>query len=81
MGHGPDCPVDRTLPDQLGCEMDPKTGIKVFDLWYATTVEGVFAAGDCCSLLKSVLTSMSAGSTAGVGVARHLAGFSFTEKK
>ncbi|KAK8131106.1 hypothetical protein PG984_007544 [Apiospora sp. TS-2023a] len=77
MGHGPDCPVDRTLPDQLGCEIDPQAAcIKVSENWKATSVDGVFAAGDCCSRYKSALTGMSAGSCAGVGVARHLAGFS-----
>ncbi|KAK7911488.1 hypothetical protein PG985_013969 [Apiospora marii] len=76
MGHAPDSPVDPTLPKQLGCEMDPKAGIKVSPIWYSTTAPGVFAAGDCCSPLRSVLTGMSAGSCAGVGVARHLAGFS-----
>ncbi|KAK8058076.1 FAD/NAD(P)-binding domain-containing protein [Apiospora phragmitis] len=77
MGHSPDSPVNPALPNQLGCEIDPKTGIKVTQPWYATTAPGVFAAGDCCSPLRSVLTGMSAGSCAGVDVARHLAGFSF----
>lgn len=72
MAHQPPMPVDRTLPDQLGCEMDPKTGIKVNPPFYSTTVPGVFAAGDCCSALRSVLMGMSSGSCAGVGIAREL---------
>lgn len=72
MANQPQMPVDRTLPDQLGCEMDPKTGIKVNPPFYSTTVPGVFAVGDCCSSLKSVLMGMSSGSCAGVGIAREL---------
>lgn len=72
MAHQPLMPVDRTLPDQLGCEMDPQTGIKVNPPFYSTTVPGVFAAGDCCSGLRSVLIGMSSGSCAGVGIAREL---------
>ncbi|KAH9901817.1 hypothetical protein F4778DRAFT_781704 [Xylariomycetidae sp. FL2044] len=77
LGHAPESLIDRTLPDQLGCECDPKVGIKVSLPFNATPAAGVFAAGDRCSPLKSVLTGMSAGSFAAVGVARHLAGFFF----
>ncbi|KAK6212332.1 hypothetical protein LQW54_005465 [Pestalotiopsis sp. IQ-011] len=72
MAHSPEMPVDRTLPDQLGCECDKKTGIKVNPPFYSTTAPGVFAAGDCCAPLKSILMGMTAGSCAGVGIAREL---------
>ncbi|KAI4603859.1 hypothetical protein KJ359_003681 [Pestalotiopsis sp. 9143b] len=72
MAHSPDMPVDRTLPDQLGCECDIKTGIKVNPPFYTTTAPGVFAAGDCCAPLKSILMGMTAGSCAGVEIAREL---------
>lgn len=72
MVHQPDMPVDRTLPDQLGCECVPKTGIKINPPFNATTVTGVYAAGDCCSSLRSVLTGMQMASCAGVGIAREL---------
>lgn len=72
MAHSPEMPVDRTLPDQLGCECDARTGIKVSPPLYSTTVPGVFAAGDCCAPLKSILMGMTAGSCADVGIAREL---------
>lgn len=72
MTHQPEMPVDKTLPDQLGCEVVPKTGIKVNPPFNSTDVPGVFAAGDCCSGLRSVLTGMAQGSCAGVGIAREL---------
>jgi thioredoxin reductase len=74
LAHPPEAEVDRTIPDQLGCEVQPYMGIKVTMPWYATTAPGVFAAGDCCSGLKSVLMSQSMGSCAGVGIARELPG-------
>ncbi|KAI0400203.1 hypothetical protein F4802DRAFT_610252 [Xylaria palmicola] len=72
MAHSPDMPVDTTLPDQLGCECVPKSGIKVNPPFNSTTVPGVYAAGDCCSSLKSVLMGMAVGSCAGVGIAREI---------
>lgn len=72
MVHQPEMNVDRTLPDQLGCECVPKTGIKINPPFNSTTVPGVYAAGDCCSSLRSVLTGMSMGSCAAVGIAREI---------
>ncbi|KAI3335720.1 hypothetical protein F4824DRAFT_489349 [Ustulina deusta] len=71
MAHQPELQLDKTLPDQLGCEYVP-SGIKVNPPFNSTTVSGVFAAGDCCSSLKSVLNGMASGSCAGVGIAREL---------
>ncbi|KAK7757955.1 hypothetical protein SLS62_000333 [Diatrype stigma] len=38
MTNQPQMRVGRTLPDQLGCEMDPKTDIKVNPTFYSKTV-------------------------------------------
>lgn len=70
--HSSEMPLDRTMPDQLGCECDAKTGINVNPPCYSTTVPGVFAAGDCCAPLKSILMGITAGSCAGVRIAREL---------
>ncbi|KAI0390341.1 hypothetical protein F5Y17DRAFT_469017 [Xylariaceae sp. FL0594] len=71
LAHQPEMPIDRTLVDQLGCEVVP-TGIKVNPPFNSTTIPGVFAAGDCISPQKSILNGMAAASNAGVGIAREL---------
>ncbi|KAI1457511.1 thioredoxin reductase [Annulohypoxylon moriforme] len=70
--HKPDLQVDTTLPAQLGCECVPGFGIKVNPPFNSTSVDGVFAAGDCCSPLRMIPNAMSMGSFAGCGLAREL---------
>lgn len=70
--HKPDLSVDRTLSDQLGVECIPGMGIKVTPPFNRTSVEGVYAAGDCCSPLRMIPNAMSMGSFAGCGIAREL---------
>lgn len=70
--HKPDLQVDTTLPAQLGCECIPGFGIKVTPPFNSTSVDGVFAAGDCCSPLRMIPNAMSMGSFAGCGLAREL---------
>ncbi|TRX90969.1 hypothetical protein FHL15_008174 [Xylaria flabelliformis] len=71
LANQPEMPIDRTLVDQLGCEV-VATGIKVNAPFNSTTAPGVFAAGDCISQQKSILNGLAAGSNAGVGIAREL---------
>lgn len=70
--HKPDIEVSGAIPEQLGCEMIPEIGIKVTPPFNSTSVEGVFAAGDCCSPLRNIPSAMSMGSFAGCGIARSL---------
>jgi thioredoxin reductase len=70
--HKPDLEIDRRVPDQLGVECAPGLGIKVSPPFNETNVEGVFAAGDCCSPLRIIPNAMNSGSFAGCGLARQL---------
>ncbi len=54
------------LAEQLGCERDPD-GYLVVDATGATTVPGVFAAGDVTPGLQLVQVAAGSGATAGVG--------------
>lgn len=70
--HKPELTVDPTLPEQLGVQCVPGFGIKVTPPFNQTSVEGVYAAGDCCSPLRMIPNAMSMGSFAGCGLAREL---------
>ena len=59
------------LGEQLGCERDPD-GYLVVDANGATTVPGVFAAGDVTPGLQLVQVAAGSGATAGVGCALSL---------
>lgn len=54
------CPI----PEKLGCELTEKGFIKV-DKCLETTVPGVFAAGDCLSLFRSIAHAVASGNKAG----------------
>jgi thioredoxin reductase len=68
----PDLEIDSSLPDQLGVECVPNLGIKVAPPFNKTNVEGVYAAGDCCSPLRMVPNALNMGAFAGCGLAREL---------
>ena len=59
------------LAEQLGCERD-HDGYLVVDANGATTVPGVFAAGDVTPGLQLVQVAAGSGATAGVGCALSL---------
>ncbi|MBB6270139.1 thioredoxin reductase [Pedobacter cryoconitis] len=54
------CPI----PEKIGCEIDPK-GLIVVDNFKKTSVPGVYAAGDCTEAMRSVASSVAAGTAAG----------------
>lgn len=57
-----------TLPEQLGVEVLAKEGtIKVSPPFNQTSVKGVFAAGDCVSVIHNVTTAIQSGVAAGGG--------------
>ncbi|CAI6334299.1 unnamed protein product [Periconia digitata] len=70
--HKPDLEIDASLPKQLGLECVPGFGIKVTPPFNQTSVEGVYAAGDCCSPLRMIPNAMNMGAFAGCGLAREL---------
>ena len=65
----PGCPS--TLPAQLGCELTAQNVLRV-DAEQRTTMPGVWAAGDCCTLLHQLSTAIAAGGPAGSMLSRQL---------
>jgi len=63
---------ERSLPEQLGCEIGPRGTILV-DADAMTTVPGVFAAGDCARGQSLVVWAIREGRVAARGVDRYLA--------
>ncbi|KAF2179242.1 FAD/NAD(P)-binding domain-containing protein [Zopfia rhizophila CBS 207.26] len=70
--HRPRNHVDGTLLKQLGVEMAPMGGVKVTPPFNKTSVEGVYAAGDCASMKKIIPEAMAMGAYVGCGIAREL---------
>jgi len=62
------------LADQLGCVMDetPMGPIIHTDVWKATSIPGVYAAGDCARAPSNISMAMGDGSLAGVGLHQSL---------
>ncbi len=62
------------LADQLGCTMDetPMGPIIRTDAWKATSIPGVYAAGDCARAPSNISMAMGDGSLAGVGLHQSL---------
>lgn len=61
------CPI----PEKLGCEMTEK-GFIFIDKCLQTTVPGVYAAGDCLSLFRSVANAVASGNKVGATINKHL---------
>lgn len=61
------------LAEQLGVELVPGNGtIRVSPPFNQTSVKGVFAAGDCVSLIHNVTTAMQTGVAAGGGASMQI---------
>jgi len=52
------------IVEQLGCELDENGFIKVAEM-QKTTVPGIFAAGDCATMMRSVAVAVADGMRAG----------------
>ncbi|MEC5145505.1 NAD(P)/FAD-dependent oxidoreductase [Chitinophaga sp. 212800010-3] len=61
------CPV----PEALGCELTDSGHIKT-DIMQATTVPGIFAAGDATTPMRAVAAAVAAGTMAGAAINRAL---------
>lgn len=70
--HRPRTELDRTLVDQLGLKISAFGDIEVMPPFCRTSVPGVYAAGDCASMMKIIPNALSTGAYAGCGLAREL---------
>lgn len=70
--HRPLTKLDHTLSDQLGLDYGMVGEIKTSPPFCQTSVDGVFAAGDCASMMKIIPNAISMGAYAGAGIAREL---------
>ncbi|OYQ38081.1 pyridine nucleotide-disulfide oxidoreductase [Flavobacterium cyanobacteriorum] len=59
------------VPEQLGCEMTEKGFIQVSKCM-ETSVPGIYAAGDCLSLFRSVANAVASGNKAGALINKQL---------
>ena len=70
--HRPLSKLNNSLPQQLELAFSPLGEIKVTPPFYQTSVDGIFAAGDCASPLKIIPNAVTMGSYAGAGIAKEL---------
>jgi len=55
------------LPEDLGCDLN-ENGLIQVDFMQKTTIDGVYASGDCTTQMRSVAFAVSTGSFAGVAI-------------
>ena len=60
------------LPAQLGCALDEQQLLLTVDAMNQTSVPGVYAAGDNCTMAHQVVQAMAAGGMAGITISRNL---------
>ncbi|KAI0468895.1 thioredoxin reductase [Xylaria cf. heliscus] len=70
--HRPSTTCASPLVQQLGLETTPMSGIKTSMPFCQTNVPGVFAAGDCASMMQIIPHAVAMGAYAGCGIAREL---------
>ncbi|KAA8644987.1 hypothetical protein EYZ11_008716 [Aspergillus tanneri] len=68
----PSVSINGPFHEQLGLELDPMGYIKTSSPHNETSVQGVFAAGDCGTLIKSVPQAIAMGSFAAGGLVGQL---------
>ncbi|KAI0517003.1 hypothetical protein F5B22DRAFT_636214 [Xylaria bambusicola] len=72
LGHIPSTRPNGTFVEDLGLETEASGDIKVFPPLNSTSLHGVYAAGDLCSLSKIASHAFYLGNIAGAGVAEEL---------
>jgi gliotoxin/aspirochlorine biosynthesis thioredoxin reductase len=72
LGHVPYTTPNGDFVEPLGLETEESGDIKVFPPLNATSVHGVYAAGDLYSMYKIVSHALYLGNIAGEGVAEEL---------
>ncbi|KAM3541938.1 hypothetical protein ARSEF1564_005181 [Beauveria bassiana] len=70
--HRPPTKLNSPFAAQLGVELTPAGDVKVTPPFGATSVKGVYAAGDCATPMKNAMQAMHMGTFAGVGIAHDL---------
>lgn len=68
----PKTEVNGNFVQDLSLEMDGMGSIKTADMFMKTNVPGVFAAGDCGTVMKSVVNAIATGTAAGAVVSAEL---------
>lgn len=68
----PPVQINGSFHEQLGLESEPAGFIKTNGMFYETNVPGVFAIGDCGTMMKSVPQAMTMGSFTAAGVVGQL---------
>ncbi|GAP84777.2 putative thioredoxin reductase [Rosellinia necatrix] len=72
LAHAPEFKLNSSFADELGVDLAPQGHINALPPFFSTNVPGVFAAGDCATLLKSVPTATMMGSFVAAGLAHTL---------
>ncbi|KAL5590193.1 hypothetical protein FOBRF1_013750 [Fusarium oxysporum] len=72
LAHKPPTKLNGPFAEQLGVELTPGGDIQVTPPFGATSVKGVYAAGDCAAKMKNAMQAMHMGAFAGVGMAHDL---------
>lgn len=70
--HKPPTKINGPFADQLGVELTPGGDIKASHPFGATSVKGVYAAGDCATPRKNVIQAMQTGTFAAIGMTQDL---------
>lgn len=68
----PPVKLNGSFHDQLGLEVDPMGFIKVNAPFNEASVPGVFAVGDCGTMIKSVPQAMAMGAFGAAGMVAQL---------
>lgn len=70
--HRPITVLNRSIPEQLSLEYGPIGEVRTLSPFCKTSLEGVYAAGDCASMMKIIPNAINMGAYAGAGIAREL---------
>ncbi|KAM3563243.1 hypothetical protein MY1884_001393 [Beauveria asiatica] len=70
--HKPPTKLNGPFAAQLRVELTPAGDVKVTPPFGATSLKGVYAAGDCATAMKNAMPAMHMGTFAGVGIALDL---------
>ncbi|KAI0489787.1 FAD/NAD(P)-binding domain-containing protein [Xylaria cf. heliscus] len=72
IAHAPDFELNGPFAKELGVDLAPQGHINTLPPFFTTNVPGVYAAGDCATLMKSVPTATMMGSFVAAGLAHAL---------
>ncbi|KFY22476.1 hypothetical protein V493_06556 [Pseudogymnoascus sp. VKM F-4281 (FW-2241)] len=72
LAHKPATKINGPFAQQLGLELSPAGDIITTPPFGATSVKGVYAAGDCATPMKAVMQALYMGTFSGVGIAHDL---------